>query len=106
MELVCKGDILGGALSTRVEAAGRGGAGTCPLVTLVQKQLRTGASRTVCPSFLQTLRAGAGAGGGGGWYGRKPFAAFPAMLFAAEMNLKLQSEWQHLPQPRAKPALK
>ena len=54
----------------------------------MQKQLRIG-SLPDCESFIQILCAGAGAGGRDGWYGRKSFSAFPAMLFAAEMNLKL-----------------
>lgn len=53
MELVCKGHVLGGALRIRVEAVGRGGAGTCPLITLVQKQLQMGSLQD-CASFFLT----------------------------------------------------
>lgn len=106
MELVCKGRVLGGALRIRMEAVGRGGAGTCPLVTLVQKQLWMGSLQD-CASFFLTHAVCWSWCWRWGWvYVRKSVSAFPGMLFAAEMKLQLQSEWQHLPQPRAKPALK
>lgn len=77
MELVCKGDILGGALGIRVEAAGRGGAGAFPLVTLAQKQLRTGASRTVS-FFLTNAACWSGCWRQGWVVWKEAFRSFPS----------------------------